>query len=197
MAFAVAHETRFRVDTIDLVPNSTLERVRRASGLPIRRTLGDVGRLPYAGESFDVVLLVDVVEHVRDRRAMGAEVMRVLKPGGVCFITTPARLRYLCRPDPHYGVRGLLALPNALQRFIVDRVLGRRVSSASGFPAPAYDVEHTFWHVGELARLFPGPKTVEALYHFPLAGGPPLSREWLRRLLRRFVFHHVVIGKSR
>ncbi len=196
VAVALANVPRFRVETIDLGRNSTMERVRRSTGLPIGRTLGDVSALPFADETFDVVLLIDVVEHVRDRRRMGSEAMRVLKPGGVCFITTPARLRYFWRPDPHYGVRGLVILPNGLQRFIIDRVLRRRVSSQSGFPAPAYDVEHTFWHVVELARLFPGRKSVEALYHFPLAGGPPLSWEWWRRRLRGFVFHHVVIWKD-
>jgi 2-polyprenyl-3-methyl-5-hydroxy-6-metoxy-1,4-benzoquinol methylase len=196
VALGLANFRRMRVHTTDLAPNVTMSRAVRSAGLPISRTLARVGALPYADETFDVALLIDVVEHVRERRRMGSEVMRVLKPGGLCFITTPARLRYVFRPDPHYGIGGLLLLPNFLQRFVVDRVLRRRHGGAESYRVPAYDVEHTFWHVDELARLFPGRAEVQALYGFPLQPEPIYTREGLRTALRNFVFHHVLIWKA-
>jgi len=193
---AFANVPRMRVDATDLILNPTFTRAVRATRLPVRRTVSRAGALPYADASFDLVLLIDVLEHVRERRQMGSEVMRILKPGGIAFITTPARLRYFNRPDPHYGVRGLLALPNFAQRFVVNRVLGMRTATMQGTSVPAYDVEHTFWHYREIARLFPGRDWVEPLFGFPMGGGPLFSREWLRRKLRGFLFHHVVIRKE-
>jgi SAM-dependent methyltransferase len=49
----------------------------------------DVTRIPFASASFDLVLLLDVVEHVDDR-ALLAEVARVLRPGGVVIAAVPA-----------------------------------------------------------------------------------------------------------
>jgi len=196
IAVAFANVPRMRVDATDVLRNPSFSRAVRATGLPVRRTLGRAGALPYADRSFDLVLLIDVLEHVRERRAMGREVMRVLAPGGIAFVTTPARLRYFNRPDPHYGVRGLLALPNFAQRLVVNRILGMRTATAQGTSIPAYDVEHTFWHYREIARLFPGRESVEPLFGFPMCGGPVFSKQWLRRKLRGFLFHHVVIGKA-
>jgi SAM-dependent methyltransferase len=196
IALAFANVRRMRVDATDILLNPSFTRAIRATRLPLRRTVSRAGELPYRDASFDLVLLIDVLEHVRERRHMGSEVMRVLKPGGVAFITTPARIRYFHRPDPHYGVRGLLALPNFAQRLVVNRVLGMRTSTAQGSSIPAYDVEHTFWHYLGIARLFPGRESVEPLFAFPMVGGPVFSREWLRRKLRGFLFHHVVIRKA-
>ncbi len=49
---------------------------------------GDALNLPYEDNSFDIVLLFDVFEHVTDVGKAADEVARVLKPGGVfhCFV---------------------------------------------------------------------------------------------------------------
>ncbi len=49
--------------------------------------------LPYAAESFDVVLLVEVLEHLENHRAAICEVARVLKPGGLLILSTPNIMR--------------------------------------------------------------------------------------------------------
>ena len=46
--------------------------------------------LPYADASFDLVCLLDVLEHVQDDRAALASAARLLKPGGRLLITVPA-----------------------------------------------------------------------------------------------------------
>ena len=45
--------------------------------------------LPYADESFDVVLSMDVIEHVAPPMPWLFEAWRVIKPGGTLFLTTP------------------------------------------------------------------------------------------------------------
>jgi len=54
----------------------------------IHYQLADALNLPYDDNSFDIVLLFDVFEHVTDVNKAAAEVTRVLKPGGVfhCFV---------------------------------------------------------------------------------------------------------------
>lgn len=51
-------------------------------------SLGDALALPYENDSFDIVLLFDVFEHVTDVGKAADEVARVLRPGGVfhCFV---------------------------------------------------------------------------------------------------------------
>ena len=58
------------------------------SGLEIDYQSGTAECLPYPANSFDVVLCVDVLEHVADLKQAIAEIHRVLKPGGVFFFDT-------------------------------------------------------------------------------------------------------------
>ena len=59
-----------------------------------RKVLGDrvvlVGEsLPFPDGSFDVVLCLDLLEHVADDRLLIAEVARILKPSGRAYLSTP------------------------------------------------------------------------------------------------------------
>lgn len=51
--------------------------------------VGD-GALPFADGSFDVVTLLDVIEHVDDDRALLAEARRLLAHGGTVLVAVPA-----------------------------------------------------------------------------------------------------------
>lgn len=53
-------------------------------------TLGDVCKLPFPDQSFDLILATDVIEHVDDDIAALREVRRILKPGGRVLVTVPA-----------------------------------------------------------------------------------------------------------
>jgi SAM-dependent methyltransferase len=70
-------------------------------------------QLPFADESFDVVLTNHVIEHVGDeqaQRAHLAELRRVLHPDGVGYLAVPNRWMLV---EPHYRLAFLSWLPRA------------------------------------------------------------------------------------
>ncbi len=207
ISLAFANDRQNHVIAVDYVPNQQAATCRRLLASPLVQIASDGGSLPIASNQIDLVLLVDVLEHLANPRAVAAEIMRVLRPGGLCFIATPARLSYAFRRDPHYGVHSLVLLPNETQRFIVDRILRRRVISSTGGRAKAYDVEHIYWHAAEIAALFSGDKTVDTLYQRSYQPPGRFSRYWIRHPsvaveqlryeLRRFFFGHILVYKGR
>jgi 2-polyprenyl-3-methyl-5-hydroxy-6-metoxy-1,4-benzoquinol methylase len=70
----------------------------RARAIATARGLNVVeGSLPHTGlpgESFDVVMLNHVIEHVHDPRAVMRELFRLVRPGGKVYLTTPNRRSY-------------------------------------------------------------------------------------------------------
>ena len=65
---------------------------------------GDATRLPFPDEYFDRVICSEVLEHVSDDRLVLAELVRVLRPGGVLAISVPDEYteRLLWRYAPEY-----------------------------------------------------------------------------------------------
>lgn len=51
--------------------------------------LADAADLPFVDESFDVVSAAAVIEHMTDPLKMLQHIHRVLRPGGICILTTP------------------------------------------------------------------------------------------------------------
>ncbi len=60
-----------------------------ASGGGFRFALGDAARLPFPDAAFDVLFCIDASEHFPDPKAAAAAFYRVLKPGGVFFLSAP------------------------------------------------------------------------------------------------------------
>jgi SAM-dependent methyltransferase len=184
------------VTALDLVVNPVLREMRqdigqaralrRAGGPRVRQLAGRGEALPFRPGVFDALVCLDSFEHFARPETIGHEILRVLRPGGACVLSTPARLKYLFRPDPHQGLRGLLLLPDALQRLLVDRWLRRR---------PPYDVHHTYWHLGELLAQFPGRGRVEVFWDRAFPGTHWLrDRFWYK--YRYFLWDKVLIFKA-
>jgi len=100
-----------------LDPDSPSLSEHRAPGMPVIRGIGE--HLPFAGGSFDLIVCVWVLEHLKDPAAMLREVRRVLRPGGHFVFVTP-------------NMRNPLMLANRigktlplLQRRLVPRFYGR------------------------------------------------------------------------
>lgn len=96
----------------------------RAAGMPVVRGVAE--HLPFANDSFEVVVSVWVLEHLVDPLGAFIEVRRVLRPGGHFIFLTP-NLRNPLMVMNRLGK----ALP-ALQRRLVARVYGR--DEADTFP---------------------------------------------------------------
>ncbi len=62
--------------------------VAQQRGFDVRQ--GSATDLPFAEASFDLVALLDTVEHIPDETAVLRETLRVTKPGGWLIITVPA-----------------------------------------------------------------------------------------------------------
>ena len=88
-----------------------------AQGLPVVGGRGE--NMPFAAESFDLVVCVWVLEHLRSPETVLREVRRVLRPGGHLVFLTPN----LRNPLLAFNRLGR-ALPQ-LQRRLVPRLYGR------------------------------------------------------------------------
>ena len=58
-------------------------------------SVGDVRTLPYPDNTFDLVVAVEVLEHIPDPEIGLAEAIRVLKPGGYAITALPVKLPIL------------------------------------------------------------------------------------------------------
>lgn len=107
---------------IDVERGRVAEGVRAVPGLMV----ATAEALPFRDGSFDVVLLNEVIEHVRDERRALAEAARVLPPGGHVVIYAPNR----GFPFETHGIQwrgrhrfGNYPLLNYLPRGIRDRLV--------------------------------------------------------------------------
>lgn len=81
---------------------SRLKRLRPENNSSVVYRQGDGMALPFQDESFDVVSLMNVIEHVPDYRRLLVEVMRVLRPGGMLYAICPNYGAF--RREAHYHV---------------------------------------------------------------------------------------------
>lgn len=95
---------------------------------------GDAGSLPIADQSVDCVLLLDVLEHLREAASGIAEIHRVLKPGGLLVLQVP--FLYPIHDAPldfsrwtTYGLRALVERCNF--RVVEDVAVGEPVETAA------------------------------------------------------------------
>ena len=132
-----------------------------------QRWFGDLGirkvdgtTLPFANDSFDVVMSFDVFEHIPDSDAHLREVHRVLRTGGACLIHTPnkwmnvvfetIRWRSFTRfREDHCSLHTLGGLTRRLSRH--------------GFDSRAYDVPVVNDFFRQKLRTYAGPLGVLAL----------------------------------
>jgi SAM-dependent methyltransferase len=90
--------------------------------------------LPYADASFDLVVSMEVVEHVLDPGPWVREALRVLRPSGKLFLTTP-----------NYGSTSLVA---------IERTVLEAIARANGFSRK--DLHPTKFDARRLRALLEG-----------------------------------------
>ena len=93
---------------------------------PLPRTVGLGHEMPFADNSFDLVLASWVLEHLDDPASDFLEIGRVLAPEGLFIFITPNK------QHPLIKFNQLLSARSLSQRILVDRLYGR--SSEDTFP---------------------------------------------------------------
>lgn len=120
-------------------------------------TVGRGEQLPFADNSFDVILSHEVIEHVADDRACVLDMVRLLKPAGRLVVFCPNRLYpfethgYFWRGRYHFGNVPLVNyLPDRLRNRLVPHVRAYTAASLRQLfdGLPVRFVTHT--------QIFPG-----------------------------------------
>lgn len=121
-------------------------RTRRAAGVSEAPVVGaSILGLPFADESFDIVLSNHVLEHVAQDVQGFAELHRVLRPGGLLIIGVPNEGCLLARLRNHVLQRDILATTDHVN-FYTARSLTRRATAAGLTPVALHREGFFFPH---------------------------------------------------
>ena len=124
MAFAGEGATVICSDLTDY-KFSDFQCFARERNITLATLRSDCQKLPFKDDSFDIILALDVIEHINSVSGLAGEVQRLLRPGGICLVTSPPRLHSLILGEPHWGLRGIAVLPLAGQRLVATSIFGR------------------------------------------------------------------------
>jgi len=109
-------EIGHRVSALDVnEPLVSIARTRASErGLKIRFDVGTATKLPYADTSVDAVLLPELLEHVADWQTCLNEAVRVLRPGGLLYLSTT---NWLCPNQQEFTLPLYSWYPGTLKRW--------------------------------------------------------------------------------
>jgi ubiquinone/menaquinone biosynthesis C-methylase UbiE len=161
------------------------ERLRRdpSAADRINYVQADAQNMHFEGNSFDIVVSCETIEHVPDPLAAVREMYRVCKPGGLLYLTTPNYLNFMGLYLVYAAVRhpGLKSSQPFDERFLFPQI--RRFITGAGWKIVRTDgTVHQF-------PFIPGRDPVQFL---SLESNPTI-----RRLLSPFACHYFVIAQKR
>jgi ubiquinone/menaquinone biosynthesis C-methylase UbiE len=158
---------------IDIDPKRLREGAQETPGLML--AVGE--HLPFKSGSLDVVVLNEVIEHVKDDRATITEVQRVLRPGGRVAIYAPNRLYPFETHGIYLGKRYVFGnIP--FVNWLPDRLRNRLVPHARAYTKRR--IRGTYRGL----QLRPVVET----YVFPGFDQIVARRRWLGKLLRGVMY---------
>jgi SAM-dependent methyltransferase len=96
--------------SLDLEPSFA---AAQSAGGTVTFVTGDACDLPFPDDSFDVVTMFDVLEHIPDDHRAAQEALRVTRPGGRILVSTP-------RADWHYPFYPFMARFCPPERALMD-----------------------------------------------------------------------------
>jgi ubiquinone/menaquinone biosynthesis C-methylase UbiE len=120
----MAHLTGIDTYGIDLDPEAIkICRLKAAAyGItPSSFQMAFAEALPFNNNCFDLVYCSSVLEHVSDVKKACKEILRVIKPGGICYIVIP---NYFSPYEGHYKVAWFPMMPKSIAKFYL-RILRR------------------------------------------------------------------------
>ncbi len=157
----------------------------RSIGGNVRAALiqGDAQSLPFASESFDIIVSCETIEHVPDARSALREMWRIARPGARLFLTTPNYANLMGLYDLYARVRH----PHRRD----DQPFDRRqwIPQIRNFVKKAgWKILHSDGTVHQLPIL-PGRNPIQL---------PAIeSNRTVRRLLSPFAYHYFLISEKR
>jgi SAM-dependent methyltransferase len=116
--YGTRHLTQRSRDVVGLDPDPRSGAVFRRRYPHLRHVQCGLEQVPLESASFDAILVLDALEHVRDERRCLAELHRLLKLGGILIVTTP-----------HRGAFGFLDRENLAPR--IASTLRRRATATT------------------------------------------------------------------
>ncbi|HSV13894.1 MAG TPA: class I SAM-dependent methyltransferase [Tepidisphaeraceae bacterium] len=170
-------------------PLIDLARERAANaGLSIRFEVGTATQLPWANETVDVCLLPELLEHVPDWRTCLREAARVLRSGGLFYVSTT---NVLCPRQQEFNLPLYSWYPSALKRYCERLAVTSRPSIANYARYPAVN-----WFSYYALRDFLAPLGFRCLDRFDIvdeAAKTPAQARVVRAIrksaLLRFAAH--------
>ena len=116
-----------RVTAIDLIeePINQLRQLLKDQPLKINLRVADATKLPFAGNSFDIILATEVIEHITRLEKFVTGAFRVLKPGGKLLVTFPnENLRQKLYPIVSlFGIKAEVENQVTLNNFRSEKIL--------------------------------------------------------------------------
>jgi ubiquinone/menaquinone biosynthesis C-methylase UbiE len=85
----VSELTNAPITLYDFDENALNSARKNLAGKDIKILQGGVEKMPFPDNSFDKIILTEVMEHVPDEHAGFKELYRILKPGGLLAMTVP------------------------------------------------------------------------------------------------------------
>jgi len=162
-----------RVVGIDIDPKRLREGAKETPGLML--AVGE--HLPFKDGTFDLIVLNEVIEHVRDDRRTMREALRALAPNGRMAIYAPNRLY----PFETHGI------------YLGKRYVFGNIPFVNWLPTPLRNrlVPHARAYTRrQIQRTYEGlgARTLEQTYVFPGFDQIMARRRWLGKLLRAVMY---------
>ena len=162
-----------RVYGIDIDAKRLREGARTTPGLMLSAS----ETLPFRACTFDVVVLNEVIEHVRDDAATLAEALRVIRPGGHIVIYAPNRL-YPFETHGIYIGRKFIFGNIPFVNWLPDPLRNRLVPHARAYTKRG--IRRTYRNLDARVNV--------ATYVYPGFDNIIARRKWFRRALRTALY---------
>ena len=81
------------IDLLVSIKDKDIEKVKESfkrENFNFNFSIADATKIPFKDNTFDIVIIADVIEHIKDEDKAIEEIKRVLKPGGYFIASTPA-----------------------------------------------------------------------------------------------------------
>lgn len=152
----------------------------RLGGLDVHFTVGWAQSLPFGNEQFDVVLMPELLEHVVEWEACLTEAVRILRPGGLLYVSTT---NTLCPIQQEFNLPGYSWYPARAKRWCVRQALGSHPEWANHTRYPAVN-----WFSYFGLQRWLDQRGMDTFDRFDVIARPDLSpaSKWLVGGIRRF-----------